>query len=226
MPERRHRIHQDGTHLVHTAETVLIVVDPDLRGLPEAVRTPDGEPAGAQRRDRVVDVREMLLEHLLLAEPLGIEGGDLMHVTADCGDQERGAQQAEERTHDRQYDRIPHNVTTSRAKAAVLGLALVAATASAQARAPYLDPTVPVERRIDDLLSRMTLEEKVGQMLCLWQGKRAITDREGRFDPARAPKWFRIGVGRIERPGAAHGGRAETEFTDAIQPSGKGSTRL
>ena len=95
---------------------------------------------------------------------------------------------------------VPHNVTTSRAKAALLGLALVAATASAQARAPYLDPALPVERRIDDLLGRMTLEEKVAQMLCLWQGKRAITDRDGRFDPSRAPQWFRVGIGRIERP--------------------------
>src|SRR5437868_14269474 len=110
MPERRHRIHEDGTHLVHAAETVRIVVDPDLRGLPEAVCTPDGEPAGAQRRDRVVDIREMLLEHLLLAEPLGIEGGYLMRVTADCGDQERGAKQAEVRTHDRHNDRILDNV--------------------------------------------------------------------------------------------------------------------
>src|SRR5437588_2243753 len=121
---------------------------------------------------------------------------------------------------------VPRNVTTSRAKAALLGLALVAATASAQARAPYLDPTLPVERRIDDLLSRMTLEEKVGQMLCLWQGKRAITDRDGRFDPARAPKWFRIGVGRIERPGESHGARAEAEYTNAIQRWVKDSTRL
>ncbi len=117
-------------------------------------------------------------------------------------------------------------MTTSRAKAALLGLTLVAATASAQARAPYLDPTLPVERRIDDLLSRMTLEEKVGQMLCLWQGKRAITDRDGRFDPARAPKWFRIGVGRIERPGESHGARAEAEYTNAIQRWVKDSTRL
>src|SRR3989440_4332204 len=123
---------------------------------------------------------------------------------------------------------IPHNVTSSRAKAALLGLALMPATASAQARAPYLDPTLPVERRIDDLLSRMTLEEKVGQMLCLWQGKRAITDRDGRFDPARAPKWFRIGVGRIERPGEGHegGARAEAEYTNAIQRWVKDSTRL
>jgi len=81
---------------------------------------------------------------------------------------------------------IPHNVTSSRAKAALLGLALMPATASAQARAPYLDPAQPVERRVEDLLGRMTLEEKVAQMLCLWQGKRAITGRDGRFDPARA----------------------------------------
>ena len=89
-----------------------------------------------------------------------------------------------------------------------------------------MDPTLPVERRIDDLLARMTLEEKVGQMLCLWQGKRAITDREGRFDPARAPEWFRIGVGRIERPGEGHGARAEAEYTNAIQRWVKEHTRL
>src|SRR5207237_1295075 len=65
-----------------------------------------------------------------------------------------------------------------------------------------------------------------GQMVCLWQGKRAITHRYGRFDPARAPKWFRIGVGRIERPGEGHGARAEAEFTNAIQRWVKDSTRL
>src|SRR5437868_12331536 len=121
---------------------------------------------------------------------------------------------------------IPHHVTSSRAKAALLGLALMPATTSAQARVPYLDPAQPVERRVDDLLGRMTLEEKVAQMLCLWQGKRAITDRDGRFEPSRAPKWFRIGVGRIERPGEGHGARAESEFTNAIQRWVKDSTRL
>src|ERR1041384_475307 len=111
----------------------------------------------------------------------------------------------------------------------LLGLALFAGTASAQvsqARPPYLDPTLPIARRIDALLGRMTLEEKVGQMLCLWQGKRAITDGVGRFDPARAPEWFRIGIGRIERPGEGHGARAEAEFTNAIQRWVKEHTRL
>ncbi len=111
----------------------------------------------------------------------------------------------------------------------MLGAAPPAGATAAQVttgRPAYRDPTLPVERRIDDLLSRMTLEEKVGQMLCLWQGKRAITDRDGRFDPARAPKWFRIGVGRIERPGEGHGARAEAEFTNAIQRWVRDSTRL
>ena len=31
--------------------------------------------------------------------------------------------------------------------------------------APYLDPKLPFEQRVDDLLSRMTLEEKVSQMM-------------------------------------------------------------
>ncbi len=33
--------------------------------------------------------------------------------------------------------------------------------------APYLDPALPVEERLDDLIARMTLPEKVGQMLQL-----------------------------------------------------------
>src|SRR5438874_8208764 len=118
---------------------------------------------------------------------------------------------------------------SARLQPRLLGVALLAGTASAQARqdrVPYRDPSLPIERRVEDLLGRMTLEEKVGQMLCLWQGKRAITDRDGRFDPARAPKWFRIGVGRIERPGESHGARAEAEYTNAIQRWVKDSTRL
>jgi beta-glucosidase len=43
----------------------------------------------------------------------------------------------------------------------LLLLAIIAATSSAQV---YLDPDAPVEARVADLLSLMTLEEKVGQM--------------------------------------------------------------
>ena len=93
---------------------------------------------------------------------------------------------------------------------------------------PYRDAKLPVERRVDDLLRRMTLEEKVAQMLSLWQtGKATITDTATRkFDPARAPRWFRVGIGRIERPSDGHGARAEAEFTNAIQHWTRDSTRL
>jgi beta-glucosidase len=38
-------------------------------------------------------------------------------------------------------------------------------TDSQQQRAPYLDPDLPVEKRVDDLIGRTTLDEKVSQML-------------------------------------------------------------
>ena len=30
---------------------------------------------------------------------------------------------------------------------------------------PYLDPSLPTQQRVDDLVSRMTLEEKVAQLI-------------------------------------------------------------
>jgi beta-glucosidase len=39
-----------------------------------------------------------------------------------------------------------------------------AGSATTSSRLPYLDPRLPVERRVRDLLGRMTLPEKVGQM--------------------------------------------------------------
>ncbi|HYY96998.1 MAG TPA: glycoside hydrolase family 3 N-terminal domain-containing protein, partial [Pyrinomonadaceae bacterium] len=58
----------------------------------------------------------------------------------------------------------------SRAAALALCLVVVSSPLSAQtpqanARAPYLDPSLPIQRRVDDLVSRMTLEEKVSQMM-------------------------------------------------------------
>ena len=49
----------------------------------------------------------------------------------------------------------------------VLGLALgppAHAQQEAPANAPYMNPALPLEQRVDDLIGRMTLEEKVAQM--------------------------------------------------------------
>ena len=106
-------------------------------------------------------------------------------------------------------------------------LCTMSAARDAGAQQPaYLDASLPVEQRVDDLLGRMTLEEKVAQMLSLWNGKELITDSAGRFDPARAPEWFRIGIGRIERPNNGHNAPEQAEYTNAIQRWVKENTRL
>ena len=39
---------------------------------------------------------------------------------------------------------------------------------SADNKPDYLNPDMPVKRRTEDILSRMSLEEKVAQMVCVW----------------------------------------------------------
>jgi beta-glucosidase len=60
-------------------------------------------------------------------------------------------------------------------------------------RHPYQDNTLAIEGRIEDLLGRMTLEEKVCQMgsvVCLWWDHTAelLRDKQKRFSPAKARK--------------------------------------
>jgi beta-glucosidase len=47
----------------------------------------------------------------------------------------------------------------------------------------YRDPSLPAEQRVADLLTRMTLEEKAAQMMCVWQKKsETLVDVNGAFD--------------------------------------------
>ncbi|MBR6283423.1 MAG: glycoside hydrolase family 3 C-terminal domain-containing protein [Muribaculaceae bacterium] len=63
---------------------------------------------------------------------------------------------------------FPHTISlVLRRVPVVLMLWLVAMTAASSSLPPYRDASLPVETRIDDLLSRMTAEEKVGQLVCL-----------------------------------------------------------
>jgi beta-glucosidase len=57
---------------------------------------------------------------------------------------------------------------------------------TAQAQAPvYRDPARPVDARVEDLLGRMTLEEKVAQMEALWAFTTNLDSLFGRGDTAR-----------------------------------------
>jgi beta-glucosidase len=94
---------------------------------------------------------------------------------------------------------------------------------SRKATPAYKNPSLPSARRVKDLLSRMTLEEKAAQMLCVWQEKaQKLVDEKGDFDLAKAKKAFRDrrGLGQVGRPSDAGGGkkaRAMAELTNAIQ---------
>src|SRR3954471_19406682 len=74
------------------------------------------------------------------------------------------------------------------AAAAVLTASAFAATPSgAETTLPYENADLPVQQRVDDLLSRMTLAEKVGQMT---QAERAPIDG----DPTQITK---LGLGSV-----------------------------
>lgn len=89
----------------------------------------------------------------------------------------------------------------------IIALSVVLVT-SACGRAPeaplYKDPDLDVEVRVADLLARMTLEEKVAQLTCIWEDKNEILGDDGRFDPAKAAAVLPHGIGHVARPSDNH----------------------
>lgn len=98
---------------------------------------------------------------------------------------------------------------------------------------------LPAERRVKDLLSRMTLEEKAAQMMCGWQEKKTkLLDGAGNFDMQKAKGAFKkgYGIGQVGRPsdagskpedtGVGLSPRGTAELTNAIQKFFIENTRL
>src|ERR1700719_2310730 len=98
--------------------------------------------------------------------------------------------------------------------------------------AAYKLGSVSPEKRVKDLLSRMTLEEKAAQMMCVWQQKaEKLVDADGNFDAQKAAAAFkdRRGLGQVGRPSDAGKGkdaRGMAELTNAIQKFFLENTRL
>ena len=91
------------------------------------------------------------------------------------------------------------------------------------ARPPYKNPALTPDRRAKDLLSRMSLEEKAAQMMCVWQMKsETLVDANGNFDLKKAQAAFKHGhgLGQVGRPSDAGKGKNAREMavlTNAIQ---------
>jgi beta-glucosidase len=116
---------------------------------------------------------------------------------------------------------------------AVVCAFLPSAPTRSQGRTPdYKNPRLPVERRVADLLSRMTLEEKVAQLVCLWGGRPQVgpqtdfsTDR-GEFSPKKAREVLKYGIGQIARQRERKDPREAARFANALQKWLVENTRL
>lgn len=90
-------------------------------------------------------------------------------------------------------------------------------------KAAYKNASLSPGKRLKDLLSRMSLDEKAAQMMCVWQQKAdTLVDAEGNFDLQKAMAAFKkgFGLGQVGRPSDAGKGknaRGQAELTNAIQ---------
>jgi beta-glucosidase len=98
----------------------------------------------------------------------------------------------------------------------LLGTAIPGTAMAAQAKpeavkkadtAPlYKDAKASVDARADDLLKRMTLEEKIAQIIAVWENKSEIQDANFNFDPAKMEAKYPNGLGQFSRPSDTKGG--------------------
>jgi beta-glucosidase len=132
--------------------------------------------------------------------------------------------------------RRPHRAL---AVTSAFAIALASLAASAADTPLYKDPHAPIDARVNDLISRMTLQEKIAQISCIWQRKGDVEDAGGNFDPAKASRVFPYGIGQVARPSDRVPGEANdplqnvfrnvpqtVEFVNAIQHYSLDDTRL
>ena len=125
---------------------------------------------------------------------------------------------------------------------AFLVLALVAGASrpaaardASLAKARYLDPKLPMEKRVADLLARMTLDEKIAQLHGYWFPKSGVLV-DDQLRPAlgndKARALLAHGLGEISRPSENEdrkknlGPRQMAELTNALQRYVVEQTRL
>jgi beta-glucosidase len=91
----------------------------------------------------------------------------------------------------------------------------------------YRDPRLPIAQRVSDLISRMTLGEKVAQLESVnWEHTHLDDAASHGFSPAQARRLIPDGIGEVTRPSDRHDARGALDFANAIQKYLVEQTRL
>ena len=93
----------------------------------------------------------------------------------------------------------------------------------------YRDRGLPAAERVADLLSRMTLEEKIAQLYCFGRAVELtdiLLDEEGEIIPGKMAELFRHGICQLGRPSQRRSPRSTVELTNAVQSFLVEETRL
>nr|AGU12029.1 Glycosyl hydrolase family 3 N terminal domain [uncultured organism] len=126
--------------------------------------------------------------------------------------------------------------------AVVPGAASAAANTKPAASALYKQASAPIKARVEDLLGRMTLEEKIAQMQCVWLKKATLQNEDTSFNGEKAASAYPNGMGmfarpsdrRLDKPAAAgdsgeqanRGPKETADYVNAVQKWAMESTRL
>jgi beta-glucosidase len=100
-----------------------------------------------------------------------------------------------------------------------LAILLFFITACGDKSPAYKNPDLPVEKRVADLLSRMTLEEKAAQMIAVDKEVKdsVFIGENGEIKFGNIKAAFPNGVGQVTRPSETRGGQSQTNQS-ASQP--------
>jgi beta-glucosidase len=120
---------------------------------------------------------------------------------------------------------------------ATFTLGSLASAAAPPDKALYKDPKAPLEQRVEDLLGRMTQDEKIAQITAIWTQKTQVFTSAGDFDAKKAQALYPAGIGQFTRPSDLEGpgspfakpyrdAKQNAELVNAIQRFSTQQTRL
>jgi beta-glucosidase len=94
----------------------------------------------------------------------------------------------------------------------------------------YKNTKLPIDDRLVDLLNRLSLPEKIAQMICVWRQKESIlVSGNGELDPEKLRLHFKDGIGQVARLSDTSGGLSPLQMAalaNAIQRFLVEETRL